>query len=224
MWPFSRKQKKSQGLPIMTALIDDRELKELSENTEVLRVWLPEAGRTALDEITERTGMVAAKYLREFFVIYLYGMHELLKMQTTSEGLYYIQPPNPPRPPEESNTEKNLNQDVFFSRAPTVECIPGLGKNIIPLKVFLPARIKNDLQVLADKVGIPLSQFTREVLVAHCFGHTFYPEKLKTWSDDQEWIGVEWEQGVRESENISHFDESRTDADGISVVRRLEEF
>lgn len=45
---ISHKQKNVQGLPAMTDLIDDRELKELSENTAVLRVWLPEAARTAL--------------------------------------------------------------------------------------------------------------------------------------------------------------------------------
>jgi hypothetical protein len=45
----------------MTDLIDNRELKELSENTEVLRARLPETGRIVLDEITERTGMVTAK-------------------------------------------------------------------------------------------------------------------------------------------------------------------
>jgi hypothetical protein len=205
----------------MTALVDDRKLKELSENTAVLRVWLPEAGRTALDEITERTGMVAAKYFREFFVIYLYGMHELLKMQATSEGLYYVPPP---KPPADNHSGNDLSDNIRYSRAPTVECLPGLGKNIIPLKVFLPARIKDDLQGLADRVGIPLSQFTREVLVSHCFGHTFFPEKLKTWSDDQEWVGVEWEQGVRESEEVSYSDKPPDEIDGNNVVKWLREY
>ena len=107
--------------------------------------------------------MVAAKYIREFFVIYLYGMHELLKMQTTSEGLYYVPPPEPLK---EEQHDNEPDQVVFYSRTSTVECIPGLGKNIIPLKVFLPVRIKDDLQKLADRVGMPLSQFTREVLIS----------------------------------------------------------
>ena len=222
MWPFSRKQNKVQELPAMTDLIGDRELKELSENTAVLRIWLPEAGRTALDEIVERAGLVAAKYIREFFVIYLYGMHELLKMQATSEGLYYVPPPEPL---EDEQPDDEFKQKVFYSRTSTVECIPGLGKNIIPLKVFLPVRIKDDLQKLADRVGIPLSQFTREVLISYFFGHTFFPEKLKTWSDDQECIGIEWEQGVREGEWVSDDDDDFPPEDeDTRVVKYLREF
>jgi len=82
MWPFSRKQKKAQELPAMTDLIGDRGLMDLSDTKgAVLRVWLPVKGRTALDEVVKRVDKVAAKYIREFFVIYLYGMHELLRMQ-----------------------------------------------------------------------------------------------------------------------------------------------
>jgi hypothetical protein len=184
MWPFHRRQKQEKETPAMTDLIDDLDLKDLSENTAVLRVWLPVTGRIAMDEVTERTGMVAAKYLREFFVIYLYGIHELLKMKATMEGLYY-RPPTEPQT-DDPSSNRAYNRVLLYSRAPSRECIPGLGKNIVPLKVFLPQRIKDDLQELADRTNTPLSQFTREILISHFFGHTFWPEKLKTWTENQE--------------------------------------
>ena len=103
-----------------------------------------------------------------------------------------------------------------------MECIPGLEKNIVSLKVYIPARIKDDLQKLADRVRIPLSQFTRELLVSHFFGHTFHPEKLKTWTDDQESIGVEWEQGVRESDNGSYCNKKDAEENGAGVVLEVQ--
>lgn len=218
MWPFFRKQKQVQELPAMTDLVDDRNLNDLSENSAILRVWLPEAGKTALDEVVKRAGMVAAKYLREFFVVYLYGLHELLKMKATERGLYYIPAPEPL---VNDPSCKRDSSRVMYSRAASVECIPGLGKNIIPLKVFIPQRIKDDLQELADKADVSLSQLTREILVSHFFGHTFWPEKLRNWSDDQERVGVEWEQGARENEVSTHSNESQAEADGNSVVRWL---
>ena len=232
MWPFTgnkTKQKdrpvlttligdtnlteKQKGLHTLTALIDDRDLLDLTENSSVLRLWLPEAGRIALQQVTKNLGMVASKYLREFFVSYLYGTHELLKMQVKKKGLYYVPPPKV--------SEKDSSPRVMFSRAPSVECIPGLGKNLYPFKVFLPQRIKDDLQGLADKTGIPLSQFVREILISHFFGQTFWPAKLQPWSQENERIGKEWEQEERESVSVSYDNIRPDEIDGDRVVEWL---
>jgi len=216
MWPFSRKRKKqAESVPVMSDILGDRNLQDLSQNGVELRVWLPEEIKKALDEIIRGQSMTAAKYIREFFVLYLYGMHELLKMQQSYDGLYYKPQPKPKR------CEPEQDSGIRYSRVPSVECLPGLGKNIVPVKIFIPERIKDDLQILADRAGIPLSRFTREVLASHFFGHTFFAEKLKTWSDDQERIGVEWEEGIRESEDASFYDEAQAEADGNRVVSVL---
>jgi predicted DNA-binding protein len=214
MWPFSGKQKNRQEHPTITALIDDRGLRNLTDNSAVLRFWLPEAGRIALNQTTKNSGKVAAKYLREFFVTHLYGIHELLKMQAMKEGLYYVPPP----PQEADNSGHGGNNSIKFSRSPSVECIPGLGKNLYPFKVFLPQRIKDDLQSLADDIGIPLSQFVREILITHFFGQTFWPAKLISWSEEHERIGIEWENGERDSLGIPYRDIRPEEIDGDHVV------
>jgi predicted DNA-binding protein len=190
MWPFTRKRRQrsapvSQQPPVV-GIIADRGLHDLSKNDAELRVWLPEEGRAALDAIADRLDVVRAKYLREFLVTYLYGLHELLKMQTEQTGLYYVPPPSnePPLP--------------LYSRARTEECIPGLGKNIVPLKLYLPQRMKEDLQTLGDRAGVPLSQFAREALVSHFFGQTLWLDRLWKLSPEQERVVSEWEQGIRE--------------------------
>jgi len=220
MWPFSRKRKQAESVPVMNDILGDRNLLDLSQNVAELRVWLPQEIKTAIDEVIEQQNEVAAKFVREFFVIYLYGMHELLRMQQTQTGLYYEPPPPPPRPVQPEAVRQE--QPILYSRAPSVECLPGLGKNIVPLKIFIPERIKDDLQILADRAGIPLSRFTREVLASHFFGHTFFSGKLKMWSDDQERIGVEWEEGIRESESVSYYDEAQGEENG--VVQKLREY
>lgn len=195
MWPFSKKREKKAESPVVTDLIEKRDLFDLSSNQVTLRVWLPEEGKIALDQVVGKSGSMSSKFLREFFVIYLYGIHELVKMQERAEGLYHKPAPAP----------SSCHSDgIRYSRAPTVECIPGLGKNIFPLKIHLPQRIKDNLQLAADRVGIALSQFVREILISYFFGHTFWPAKLKTWTDDQYKIGVEWEQGERESLTVDY--------------------
>jgi hypothetical protein len=221
VWPFSRKQKQEQGSTALTDLIDDRDLKDLSNTSAVLRVWLPEEGRTALDQVVKKSGTMSAKYLREFFVVYLYGVHELIKMQERQEGLYYVPPPIPTLDDERSTAS---NGDVRYSRSPSVECIPGLGKNIFPLKIYLPQRMRDDLQRLADKVNIPLSQFTREILISYFFGQTFWSAKLKTWSAEQELIGTEWEEGLRESKEVSYGGPTPTQINDDQVVNVMNYF
>ena len=198
MWPFTRKRKPApEGDSQLNEIIPDRGLLDLTRNNAELRVWLPGEGKQALDEVAEKLGVVRSKYLREFFVTYLYGLHELLRMQAAEYGLYYVPPPPPPSPPSPPGER---SPEVMYSRARTEECIPGLGKNIVPLKLYLPQRLKDDLQGLADKAGVPLSQFAREALVSHFFGQTVWLDRLWKLSPDQERVVTEWEQGVREPE------------------------
>lgn len=219
MWPFSGKLKNRQDPPEITTLINDRGLRDLTDDSAVLRFWLPETGRKALDQTIKNSGMVAAKYLREFFVVHLYGEHELLKMQATKEGLYYVPPPQPP-----VNISQQSSKEVLYSRVPSVECIPGLGKNIFPFKLYLPQRMKDDLQGLADNTGITLSQYVREILISYFFGQTFWPAKLKTWSEEQELIGKEWEKEEREAVSISYNGTPPREIDGDHVVQWISEF
>lgn len=169
----------------------DRGIYDLHSNNAVLRIWLPVPAKTAMDESMAKMGMTAAKYLRKFFVEYLYGAHELLRMKAEKTGLYYEPPPVP------------RSEQVFFSRAATVNCIPGLGKNIVATKIKIPQKIKDDLELLANRTGVPLGQFTRELLVSHFLGHTVWPERIALWGLDEEKNATEWENGIAEGETVS---------------------
>lgn len=137
-----------------------------------------------------KMGMTAAKYLRKFFVEYLYGAHELLRMKAEKTGLYYEPPPVP------------RSEQVFFSRAATVDCIPGLGKNIVATKIKIPQKIKDDLELLANRASVPLGQFTRELLASHFLGHTVWPERIAVWAQNEEKIATDWENGITEDETV----------------------
>lgn len=208
MWFFgTRKGNKSapDERPGMDQLIARPDILELHNNDAELRVWLPELCKKALDETVAHVQLTGSRYLRELFVIYLYGVHELMRMRAEKSGLYFDPPPPPPSP-----RDKNA---VMYSRASGKDVIPGLGKNIVALKIFLPQKIKDDLQGMADKAGIPLSQFVREILVSHFLGHTLWPERLRSWTPEEEEIALNWEQGKIEPEFI--YDE---ESNGDSVI------
>lgn len=172
---------------VLTNLYEgDRGIADLYDNNEVLRLWLPEPLRMALSQSSKALDYGESQYLREFLVVYLYGSHELLRMHAYKTGLYYEPPPPPPSPDSEDK--------ILYSRAHMVEVIPGLGKNLVACKLRLPAKLKDDLQELADQRQAPLGRFVREILVQHFLGHTIWPDK-GTFSPNDKVIADEWENG-----------------------------
>ncbi|MCR4304692.1 MAG: hypothetical protein NUV63_10795 [Gallionella sp.] len=167
----------------------DRRIYDLAVNDAVLRLWLPVPLKTAMYESLAVMEVTGAKYLREFFVVYLYGAHELLRMKAERTGLYYVPPPEP-------------DSGIRFSCAPRVDRIPGLGKNIAATKIKIPQKIKDDLDLLANRAGVPLGQFTRELLASHFLGHTVWPERIAVWAQDEERIATDWESGITEGESV----------------------
>lgn len=189
--PASCQSKNGEPLVKLNKLYEgDRGIYELADNDAVLRLWLPLPLKTAMDESVTTMGVTGAKYLREFFVVHLYGAHELLRMKADKTGLYFVPPP------------AQRSEQVMFSRTATVECIPGLGKNIVAAKIKIPQKIKDDLNLLANRVGVPLSRYTRELLVSHFLGHTVWPERIAVWAQDEEKIATDWENGITEGEAI----------------------
>ncbi len=163
------------------------ELIDLLANNATLRIWLPEPLRLAMDQVVKHLDTTLSKYLREYFVVYLYGNHTLIDMYKNKTGIFY-------EPPKETTSVDSFKR-TMYSRVCSVEFIPGLGKNIVPLKIFLNAQIKSDLQSLADKSEMALSQFIREILVSHFLGHTVWPERQQMLKVDHLAIANQWEAG-----------------------------
>lgn len=187
----------------------DRGLADLYANDAELRVWAPEPLKAAMEEATKHLETTLSQYLRELLVVYLYGMHELMCMRANRTGIHHLPPP----PPNNSQT--------LYSRSRMVECIPGLGKNIMPLKLFLHQKMKDDLQVLADKASIPLSQFVRELLVSHFLGYTVWPERHPKCTHEQQAIADAWAHGDIDATLIRNpTDEEKAALEGVVETGR----
>lgn len=167
-----------------------RNLNDLHVNDAVLRIWLPEPVKRAMDECINALNLSVAVYLREFLVVYLYGAQELQRMKTESTGLYFV--PQPLETPDTTPESSSGLGEIMFSRASDSESIPGFGKNIVPIKLFLNEKIKADLKVLADKSGMPLGRFAREILVSHFMGHSVWPERNLLWTPEQQKMADTW--------------------------------
>lgn len=188
MWFLNTKKKEERSLkkpinetPRISTIVEHQGTEQLHKNNTVLRFWLPEEAKQAMEEAVRSNKTTTARYLRELFVVYLYGEHALQRMRQQKTGLYYVPPPEP---------DSGIRYSI--SMPTTVDTVAELGKSIIPVKLYLAGKIKDDLQQVADAAGTPLSTFIREILISHLFGHVFLHEKLRSWSQQEEAAGNRW--------------------------------
>ena len=83
--------------------------------------------------------------------------------------------------------------------------VADLGKNIAPIKLWIPARLKQDLGILADHTSLTLSNYIREIVISRLLGHGMLPKRpemmtlptpnVDNWLDDGElhWTQVDEE-------------------------------
>lgn len=71
---------------------------------------------------------------------------------------------------------------------------PDLGKNIFALKIFLPEKLKQELQRWADHANITLGQFARALICAHLFGRAYGPSESFTLTDEERTQASTWEE------------------------------
>jgi len=48
-----------------------------------------------------------------------------------------------------------------------------LGKNTEDLEVWIPRKMKEDIQALTDKASISLPEMIREIIISTLIGHTY---------------------------------------------------
>lgn len=208
LFRWNGKDSNAQDSSTLTSLYEgDRGIVDLYENDAVIRLWVPEPLRMAMNQTCDELDSRESKYLREFLVVYLYGVHELLKMSAFKTGLYYEPPPS----------KLETDSGIRFSRVSMDEVIPGLGKNIVACKLRLPSKIKDDLQQLAEQRGLPLGRFVREIFVQHFLGHTVWPNRF-VHIHEQQRIADEWVDGRIESISI------RSDDVDPTIDARVESF
>lgn len=163
----------------LSAFGPGRDYSGLNKQDDQLRLWLPEAARLGLGEVTKRASTSITVYLTEYFAVYLYGHHELLRMREGRIGLYE------PLPHERGKK--------FCAIGTTTSTEPNLGKNIFALKIFVPKKIKEDLGKWAELAGMPLGQFGRILICAHLFGRDYGPSDVPGTTPGELQRANQWE-------------------------------
>lgn len=189
MWPFLKRQGKSadrsgefpaaldhRPRPMKFAQLLDGmgDFSDFKHHNTALKFWLPEPASEALEELSKRNGDSMSEALRQFFAAHCYGVYAFQMMKEAIPGLF--KEPEPPmfsrREVEPPPNKKRV--DTYW--------VPELGKNVAPIKVWIPARMRGDLQALADHVGIKLSQYAREIVISRLLGHGTLPKRPEMMS------------------------------------------
>lgn len=158
--------------------ISNRNYSDLNKQNNQIRLWLPESAKLALLDLSKYKEISITAYISDYFVTYLYGYYELLRMQQSNIGLY--------EPIPHVETRENA-QEVM------ADPVPNLGKNIYALKIYIPNKIKQDLQRYADKAGVTLGYFARRIICAHLFGQYYGPNELVGISSTEMIDANNWE-------------------------------
>jgi hypothetical protein len=155
---FSRK--KDQSRPVKPPApyrikLSGRNYEELEACDVALKFWLPESVEKKIDEMCSFQDTSASDLIRQILFIYLYGRYELF-------GLI-----------ERQNQTFQLSKRPMFALAPGTRLLPSQPpeKNLADVKVWVPAKMKNDLLTLAGQAGKMPSLYVREVIFTHLFGN-----------------------------------------------------
>lgn len=132
-----------------------------------LKFWLPEAANEALNEMAGRSGLSMSESLRQLFATHCYGIYAYQVIVETIPGVF--------KDPETPLFSLKPDQSPVGKKRLDTYWVPELGKNVMPVKVWIPKRMRHDLQLLADHVGIKLSQYIREIVIARLLGHGTLP-------------------------------------------------
>jgi hypothetical protein len=182
MWSFFRRQQipsdasgRSKGAAVRPRLLKFGQIldgmgdfSDLKHHDAALKFWLPEAVDGALKEISKRNGDSLSEALRQFFAVHCYGLYAFQVMNDDFPGLF-----------KDSSTLFSRRSDDPPPGKKRIDTywVPELGKNTVPVKVWIPDRIRKDIQTLADHVGIKTSQYVREIVISRMLGHGMLPKR-----------------------------------------------
>ena len=211
MWPFLREKRRPQVIPDsgiapasvespvaqprprrrplrFAALVADMgDFSAFAENDAAVKFWVPEAVAEALDDLRERDRQSMSQLLRQYLIVHCYGLYAMRLMLEANPHLF---------------KDREVDSEIRFSRAPPAGkkrvdtyFVPELGKNVAPFKLWIPQRLRDDLQVLADHVELKLSQYLREIVIARLLGHGTLPLRPAMLQAEPTLAAETWENG-----------------------------
>ncbi len=184
MWPFFKNQKQPQAAeqtsgarvkvgprPMkFTEIVEGMgDFSDLRNHDCALKFWLSEPAMEALREMCARNGDSVSEVLRQFFAHHCYGIYAYYVMTDAIPNLF-----KEPEPPRFRTVQEKI---PVGKKRVTTYWVPELGKNVMPVKIWIAQRMRDDLQVLADHVDLKLSQYAREIVISRILGHGTLPHR-----------------------------------------------
>jgi hypothetical protein len=179
MWSFFKRQQienqttvaeqRRRPLAFSEIIAGMGDFSDLANHDAALKFWLPEAVEHALHEMNERSNLSASEFLRQFFAVHCYGLYAFYQMTDRIPGLFK----------EQSGIKFSIAADEPPKGKKRIDTywVPELGKNVAPIKVWIPKRMKADLQTLAEHVELTPSNYVREILISRLLGHGMLPQR-----------------------------------------------
>lgn len=175
---------------------------DLEDHDASIKFWLPQPAADALKEIKQLRGESINETLLIFLLGHCYGFYFQQQLLQKHPKIYK----DPDTSMDICFSNRRMPDDQREPKRQTVYFVPELGKNIYPIKLWIPARLKDDLARLAEHAGLSLSGYLREITIARIFGHGMLPmrpsmlealssEAAEDWCDDKE---VPWREATLE--------------------------
>lgn len=162
-------RKKDESVPWIPCaepriVLSNRNFDQLKECDVALKFWLPEYVERMIDRMCSFQDTSASDLIRQILFIHLYGRYDLFglierqdqtyNLQTREKAMYSLCP-------EKLSPEQEAAKDLERRKT----------QNIADVKVWVPAKMKNDIKQLAQKVEKKPSVYVRELIITHLFGH-----------------------------------------------------
>lgn len=161
------KRKKDQTRPASQSVtyhvnLSGRDYDQLSECDTALKFWLPESVEKKIDEMCSFQDTCASDVVRQILFIHLYGRYDLFGLVERQILTFHL------------NKEHRIKYCAVRIDDPLCDNSSfhePIEKSIADFKVWIPAKMRADIQALAQITGKKPSLYVRQVIITHLFGH-----------------------------------------------------
>lgn len=170
MWPYATRSSRFMG-DVSAISPSALENEHFGSNDVSVKLWLPEKLVTAIDVLCDQHDASRPDVLRWIFFEHAFGRVEFAHLQRRYDAW------------QEARARSRVVASVTRR---SVEELPTLtprqinasllGKATEDLKLFLPSRLKRELQDLAKRSGQPLSDYLRGALARQLLGERFFQD------------------------------------------------
>lgn len=162
-WPFAKrgataKTKTSSGEMLPT----DIDFEEFASNNAYIKVWLPDRLVTVINKLSANYGSSRPDVIKTILFRHVYGIAVFESFDAWKINIH-----------QQQSRRSSSNDQVKFSpmRNHSMEFI---GKSTENLKVWLPAKLKADVEELAATRALGVSDYVRMILVRDLLGERFF--------------------------------------------------